>query len=170
MTLKLLRIKPIRIRVPPLRLVRFLIRFVLRGVGFERPFFVVGVVGRCEPVVCGARVGRDGGALAWSVFCEWCGDEGGERGKTNITPAFSKVPPSLFGVFGAHERGLLGQRRAGQFLHDLHLRPDELYVFGGGAVGGVRGVGAADVGHFGHHVAAAVFAPEGDADVLHAVA
>ncbi len=37
-------------------------------------------------------------------------------------------------------------------------------------MGGVRGVGAADVGHFGHHVAAAVFAPEGDADVLHAVA
>ena len=89
-----------------------------------------------------------------------------KRGRTYVVPAFGEEPPDLFGVFVPCEFWIAVL----EVFHDLGFGAIDFDVGGLGAVGGIVGIGAADVGHFEHHVGCAVFFPERDADVLHAIA
>lgn len=81
---------------------------------------------------------------------------------TYIVPTFHEEPPYLLGVHVA-------RWGATELFHDLCLGPIHLDVRRSRAGSRIVGVRGADVGDFEHHVRRAVFAPERDAHVLHAV-
>ena len=90
----------------------------------------------------------------------------GEEGTTYIVPTFGEEPPDLFGVFVPGEFWIAVL----EVFHDLGFGAIDFDVGGFGAMARIVGIGAADVGYFEHHVGRTVLFPEGDADVLHAVA